>query len=126
MIETKEKKVLISTDRGEYSFSFNPSVPYGWEEIQKALAQYIHDKDMARAVSKRDKQAGAVYWIQKQAEMADTLIAIIHKVAGDEGYKGIEWILQHIDLDDLMAIATSILDAYSQYFHDRLQEGLEP
>ena len=126
MITTHIKTISIQTDIGNYDVHFNPSVPAGWEAIQSAIAKHYKDGDMARAVAQKDKDAGAVYWIQKQAENAEAFIDAIRKSIGDEEFGKVKEILRLIDISDLLQICMSIMASYTEYYQKMLKEGLEP
>lgn len=127
-IETfKEKIILTTTDGKEYYYVFNKSIPKYWQELRDLVAKDRNDFYQAKLISAKDAEQGACYLLTKDAENAREYINLFYQIAVDDDTvdddKCAMKIFELVDLDALRKIAVTIIEAYSNYYHKKIQEG---
>lgn len=127
-VETYKETIILSTkDDKKYYYTFNKSIPKYWKELRDLVAKDRNDFYQAKLISAKDPEQGACYLLTKDAENARTYITLFYEIAvvddavdvNEEAMR----IFEYIDLEALRKIAVSIIDAYSDYYHAKLQEG---
>lgn len=129
MYKTHRKTITIATDEGNHDLTFNPTIPRGWTALANVVSEHIRGIDLARAMAKEDKQAAAVHWIARQAELADMYIDAIGVAVDKDSFGKCHDILRHVDISALASIASAIIGEYTRYHKEAIREakeGFEP
>lgn len=105
----------------------NPSFPGGCRKIYSAIA---HDSELSRKtledIRKEHDENVVIDYMQGKFDVAGELIDGIAEAIGPDQYAEIAEYLPVVGISDLMVLAITIIDSYSEYYTGMLKKGLKP
>ena len=108
------------------SIVINPSVPNGCQRIYEALA---HEREVAgkalEDIQGEDKEKAVIAYMEGMGKVAGEIIDGIAEAIGPDQYAEIAEYLPVIGITDLMTLAITIIDSYSEYYANMLKKGLK-
>lgn len=108
------------------SIVINPSVPNGCSRIYEALA---HEREVAgkalEDIQGEDKEKAVIAYMEGMGKVAGEIIDGIAEAIGPSQYETIADLLPCIEMRYLIVLALSIIESYSRYYTDLLNEGFK-
>lgn len=105
----------------------NPSFPGGCRKIYSAIA---HDSELSKNtlenIRNEHNENVVIDYMQGKFDVAGELIDGIAEAIGPDQYAEIAEYLPVIGITDLMTLAITIIDSYSEYYTNMLKKGLKP
>lgn len=121
-IETYKTVIELKINDKEIDLNINTSLARGWRELQDVISKEMSDADEVKAVLQVDKKAGAGMFITKEAENAKLYIEAIQTALKPSEYEKIADVIEYIDIQGLRQIAVEIINRYSAYYEQRIEE----
>lgn len=121
-IETYKTVIELKINDKEIDLNINTSLARGWRELQDVISKEMSDADEIKAVLQVDKKAGAGMFITREAENAKLYIEAIQTALKPSEYEKIADIIEYIDIQGLRQIAVEIINRYSAYYEQRIEE----
>lgn len=121
-IETYKTVIELKINDKEIDLNINTSLARGWRELQDVISKEMSDADEIKAVLQVDKKAGAGMFITREAENAKLYIEAIQTALKPSEYEKIADIVEYIDIQGLRQIAVEIINRYSAYYEQRIEE----
>ena len=129
-VEANRKQVKIEfcvNGEKKVDIYINPSFPGGCRKIHEALAYDVAvAQKTLEGIKGEDKQTAIVDYLQGKFDVAMKLIDGIAEAIGPDQYAEIAEYLPVIGITDLMTLAITIIDSYSEYYTNMLKKGLKP
>ena len=127
-LSEKRQSIEIYVEGKLYgSIAINPSVPNGCQRIYEALA---HEREVAgkalEDIQGEDKEKAVIAYMEGMGKVAGEIIDGIAEAIGPDQYAEIAEYLPVIGITDLMTLAITIIDSYSEYYTNMLKKGLKP
>ena len=126
-LSEKRQSIEIYVEGKLYgSIVINPSVPNGCQRIYEALA---HEREVAgkalEDIQGEDKEKAVIAYMEGMGKVAGEIIDGIAEAIGPDQYAEIAEYLPVIGITDLMTLAITIIDSYSEYYANMLKKGLK-
>lgn len=129
-VEANRKQIRIEfcvNGEKKVDIYINPSFPGGCRKIHEALAYDVAvAQKTLEGIKGEDKQTAIVDYLQGKFDVAMKLIDGIAEAIGPDQYAEIAEYLPVVGITDLMTLAITIIDAYSEYYTSMLKKGLKP
>lgn len=124
-IETYKTTIELQVNDERIELNINTSLARGWKELQAIIAKEMVDSDEVKKVLQADKTAGAGLFITREAENARLYIEAIQTALTPSEYAKIAGIIEYLDIRGLRAIAIEIINRYTAYYNERVEEFKE-
>lgn len=121
-VETYKTTLVIRTDTEEIEVNINSSIARGWNELQSVITKELQDATELQAVAQVNPKAGAGLFITREVENAKAYIEALRVALNPSEFGKIEPILEYMDIRGLRAIASEILNRYTAYYNERIEE----
>ena len=129
-VEANRKQIRIEfcvNGEKKVDIYINPSFPGGCRKIYSAIA---HDSELSRNtlenIRNEHDENVVIDYMQGKFDVAGELIDGIAEAIGPDQYAEIAEYLPVIGITDLMTLAITIIDSYSEYYTNMLKKGLKP
>lgn len=126
MIRISHMDIRLQTDDGEILLHFSPAQPRGYKELTKAISSFEDMRKRAVELAKGDKALAGAFIIDGEMKSLQELKEAIRIALLPKEWEKLEPIMDYIDIEAMLEIATSILNAYTMYYNRRLTDGMEP
>lgn len=125
MIKTYKTEIIIPCDKGEIRLSFSPAQPRGYTALSESLINFETMRRKAEEISKGDKALAGAFIIDGEMKSLEEMKEALHTALLPSEWGKIAHLIDYVDIIGMTEIVTAILKAYSDYYTQRLKDGLE-
>lgn len=125
MINIYRKEIILNTSDGDIHIFFSGAQPRGYTALMDAVRSFEKMREEAIGLSKGDKSLAGAFVIDGEMRCLEEMKSAIQAALLPSEWEKISGIVDYIDISGMLEITSGILNAYIEFYNNRLKEGLE-